>query len=83
MKIFKYINKEILSQNNLKFKCTSSTILNTFLNKNVSIYNGNEYKSFYISSNCINTKLGKYVVTRKFCKHSKPKRRNKIRIKKK
>lgn len=86
MKLFKTINKELLNINildkKIQIKSRNSDILPLFLNKQLLIYNGKIFQPIFITKEHLNNKMGNYSLTRKHCIHSRPKLKNKIRIKK-
>jgi len=51
-----------------------STILPNFINLTFSVYNGKNFSSLFIIDSMIGKKIGEFIRTRKFIKHTKNKK---------
>lgn len=71
------IRSKIKNMKLIKTWSRSSTILPNFIGLRILVHNGNKFLSIYINEKMVGKKLGEFVVTRKFNKHSSNKDNNK------
>ncbi|MGX7576671.1 30S ribosomal protein S19 [Candidatus Vidania fulgoroideorum] len=71
-KLLKKINKYYEGKINIiKTWSRNSTIMPKFVGITIYVHNGKKHIPVYVSENMIGYKLGEFVYTRKFIKHSK------------